>query len=771
MKFILTFLLLMLFSAMPSLMAQDITEVQGLLDQADSIRAVRYSMRSKPELRKGILKINEVITALKELSDFDTSVEWAETVSTTIKQLERRRGAYSQCINDKCPGDTGGTARDCIDMIRRYSENNKRHLFEKNDNSKSRFVKRQFLKKFGYCLSVVSKNDSVYSNSGSIISLLLPPSEIVRLMLENPNYLHDFQQNLPVLKDSLIAVHIREMTKWMQSSGPGANFFWESVVSKQGVETASAIFFNLITHLQDAPENASLWQNFVENFPFSEVDGDFMKSLGDMAMRIRNKQWAMTILDSLIAKNTTLQTEKSDSVRRGVDLYRSLSKEQLTHQQIIDFVQRTNAIQLNRNKEDEVFLFHDAFLSGPGSDVLDEEYKKLIHEQFRKTFTGDGRIVKINTIDTKNALKLIEQIEQSNKIDRFALPGSLKERQVFVGLASYIYNRLSKKLQVYFYLADGHDGLVLLKKSKNFYLLNIDTINFSNELSAFYKQFSRSLDEILIGASTLQQIIDTPLSWDANKIKSALYYGINFEVNKEILENQYYLIDNVELNGPFWANERDARLTEFKDNLEIRLRREYPGYINYPRINKADTLRLMELSGQVVSEDPLIFNIFFKTDEGSRDFDGIDTLASIKFNFLKHVQGVNTNQINRAIDVVMQNLNASTKQRQSPEGQTLQIPYAQSLTSLFFAGTAQFSLAERIHPEQPWKLRIPAYTFALSELGMLVGAGISNRNAIHNLDNKSLQARNNFLIAAGTIAVISTIYAYLKIRKHKKLRR
>ncbi|MDN5214680.1 hypothetical protein QQ020_21555 [Fulvivirgaceae bacterium BMA12] len=323
-------------------------------------------------------------------------------------------------------------------------------------------------------------------------------------------------------------------------------------------------------------------------------------------------------------------------------------------------------------------------------------------------------------------------------------------------------------------LSDSTDRLVL--GSYNVKLnLKDSTEKFKTSLTEKVKsirnQFLNDIKKYKEFEKLMNENIDKFL--DINKFKTYLLYGISMKVKSKPSKDGWLLANGIHIAEPFVENLSDSgyNFSEFKNILSDKLKINQRNIgLTYKDSGKPNPLSI-SISGELISNKQLNLKMVrsgttaltlefqFTYGYNSDNKEEIEYIAELAIGALKNYSRSHFRQISERDKDDIRGMLVEKKDK---------IHFANGLTSLFFAGTAQYALAPKMHLEKPWESYLPASIFAIAELSLLVGAVRQDSNAINNLNDKSLEKRNTRLLMAGGVAVISTVCALLKIRRHNK---
>ena len=525
-----------------------------------------------------------------------------------------------------------------------------------------------------------------------------------------------------------------------------------------------------------------MWYEFVQQFPVDKVDKETLNVFSRVARRMDDRRLVISVLDSLISSRP--EPEYNQKIN-ALKLYERLTAEQLRRNNIVQFCQKAKAIHDYRTKGNPpVLIMGNILHAGAVSAELPGEYKQEISKQFTNTFQKAYEITDSPHEFEKGITNEFYNAKNRLKPIKFSQPPeiivSISDRPVFILAGAYIFTENTKQLELFFRLADAQDGIVLLAKSTKLTIKNGSFDDYRKNLENFAERVFEAFEDEINNALTLEDIINTPLVWNSEKIKAALFYGFSFGIERTRLWDSIPLhaINHIQISEPFWEdNPSNKVLLNFTEKLKDQLSRIYSTDVLILDSKEIAPVDAVLLTGKVKMRNPLQFEIAMTVARNFDSWDAPDTLAKIDLGFLQPADKIEAFQTERAIDVVESNLqvlirvkpisNIPIKSLLPPISQ-VRISPLEGVPSLLFAGTSQISIASRINSNNPFWLRATGIVFASAEIALLVNALRYDNKAIENTDNKALNKRNNFLLAAGGVALLSAGHALWKIVRHNK---
>jgi hypothetical protein len=449
---------------------------------------------------------------------------------------------------------------------------------------------------------------------------------------------------------------------------------------------------------------------------------------------------------------------------------------------MILFCENAKQLKLRQRRQKPVMVIGNFFHSGPESDPLPPGKFGRFPIAFREAFqdTYQTVVARLAVIDSVIPEKKWIEASQRDRALRFAelprIPDSLKMRPAIALVGTYLYSEKDGVLKIFCRLAEPKDGTVFLTERAE---LHMKEAGDSTNVKKFAHEVAVKLEDAISRALILEEILKSPLVWDPEKLKAPIVRDISFGVERSPALDALPLgmINQVQIKEPYWRKDsKSLGPNLFLQRLRDQVIQYYPAKTLITGTEPPANDSALVLFGEIITNSPLQLENFMTYR--ARNLPKPLTLAKLRLEFLRSGQDITPLDVERAVDILMLNLEALiprrpiVENRGKPEKMTSdtiqKISKWQSLPSLLFAGTSQLIIAERfevssIKPQKRWGL-----FFLATEAALLGSAIYFDQQAVRNLDNKDLRTRNGLLIGAGGLGVISAAKAWVDIGRHNK---
>jgi len=761
--------------SVPAMAQENLQQVQRLLDEAEAIWKDRtYSSWSNERLRGGIKRIEALLPQLEALAKFDRSLTWRTTIEITLNNLQLRRNAYSLLLRHaKLPGNKA-IIDSCLNKIDRYIADTTRAMFTGGADSKRQFVERAFLQRFADCLETIAEDSSAFVRASRFLkNVVLPPPAITEALKQNPGLLKVFLKNWQSLSDSTAFVVAQAMAEWMRADSLAAKKFWNTAISTENMSAAMRILQALLVQLQSS-NSVAIWHEFIRQFPIDKVDKEFLRAFAQVAQRIQDKRWVITILDTLVKRAPEPILQKKEKV---LQLYETLSGEKFQLERLVQFLQNVKALREMRSAKPPVMVIGDIFYPGRASNELPSPFYKRIYTYLDSAFKKNYRVIidelKLTEGNIEDIIAAASKQRQFNFAAPPPIPDSLKGRPAMVLAGRYYFNESLGTVEVLCHLADAVDGIVLLTESGSFKVRNEKT--YDAQMKAFAEKVAGALEDAFTNALTLENFLRDPLIWTPEKVKAAIFYGLSFGVQRssswDALPLRY--IDKIQIKDPFWLPDPQSRYPgKILDRLSAEVKGSYPEEVMIKGNEEIAPPNAVVLFGSAARENKRHLEIFMTIRAEQKIDSPTDTLATIVLDFTRFDEAMMPSQVETAVNTIMINLEALIPRQRSINTTGPKLPPAkiskwQSVPSLFFAGTSQLIIANHLQSSASIKSQKRwGWLFVVAEAALLGSAYYFDQRAISNTDNKDLKTRNGLLIGAGILGGVSALKAWLNIGSH-----